>query len=168
MSFGKFALPDSTPVAMRANDLKAQRSAFPRCRYTRVFAEQDAFRRWRAQGKPGADRTRGPRATKSTGVGPQVQPETRRPSLRSGLQLIRALPGDRALLPPSLRGCRHPRNLAPASGRQDHATSPYALRALTSRAHRVHRISPQRSWRSRAAPPSRETGRLKPLICPTG
>ena len=152
MSFGKFALPDSTPVAMRANDLKAQRSAFPRCRYTRVFAEQDAFRRWRAQGKPGADRTRGPRATKSTGVGPQVQPETRRPSLRSGLQLIRALPGDRALLPPSLRGCRHPRNLAPASGRQNHTTSPSASMSVASRHQNVHRIPTQRPWRSRERP----------------
>jgi hypothetical protein len=50
-----------------------------------------------------------------------------RPSLRNGFNsLFRALPGDRALLPPSLRGNRFPQNLTPASGRQDHTTSPSA------------------------------------------
>jgi hypothetical protein len=40
------------------------------------FASISALARTRAQGKPGADCTRGSRAKKSTGVGPQVQPET--------------------------------------------------------------------------------------------
>ena len=47
--------------------------------------------------------------------------------------LLRALPGDRACLPPSLRGNCFPRNLMPASGHQDHTTSSYAL-ARSSRA----------------------------------
>ena len=38
--------------------------------------------------------------------------------------LFRALPGDRACLPPSLAGC--PANLTPASGRQDHTALPSA------------------------------------------
>jgi hypothetical protein len=47
-------------------------------------------------------------------------------SLRNGFNgFLRALPGDRALLPPSLGGLRPP-NLTPASGRQDHTTSPSA------------------------------------------
>jgi hypothetical protein len=37
---------------------------------------------------------------------------------------LRALPGDRAVLPPSLTDCSA--NLTPASGRQDHTTSPSA------------------------------------------
>jgi hypothetical protein len=37
------------------------------------------------------------------------------------------------------------RNLTPASGRQDHTTSPSAAATLVSRSFRVHRISPQRS-----------------------
>src|SRR5262249_32800529 len=41
------------------------------------------------------------------------------------LRLIRDLPGDRAFLPPSLRGSLRA-SLAPASGRQDHTTSPSA------------------------------------------
>src|SRR5229473_1694490 len=49
-----------------------------------------------------------------------------RPSLRNGFNgFLRARPGDRALLPPSLHG-KIPRNLTPASGRQDHTTSPSA------------------------------------------
>ena len=57
-------------------------------------------------------------------------------SPRNGFNgLFRALPGDRALLPPSPRGIgvsdpkgRHrlPRDLTPASGCQDHTTSPSA------------------------------------------
>ncbi len=39
---------------------------------------------------------------KSTGVGPQVQPETLRLSLRDGLRFTPRSPGDRAFLPPSL------------------------------------------------------------------
>src|SRR5205807_1185061 len=38
--------------------------------------------------------------------------------------LLRALPGERALLPPSL--AEDSTSLAPASRRQDHTTSPYA------------------------------------------
>jgi hypothetical protein len=42
------------------------------------------------------------------------------------LRLIRALPGDRACLPPSPLRSLLPRNLMPASGHQDHTTSPSA------------------------------------------
>ena len=54
-----------------------------------------------AQGRPGARRTRGPRAIKKHGEGTTGEGGIIRPSLRSGLRLIRALPGDRACLPPS-------------------------------------------------------------------
>jgi len=54
--------------------------------------------------------------------------------------LYRALPGERAFLPPSL--AETSANLTPASRRQDHTTSPYASRAFVLRAFRVHRISP--------------------------
>jgi len=48
-----------------------------------------------------------------------------RHSLRNGFNgFLRALPGDRALLPPSLAD--HSANLTPASGCQDHTTSPSA------------------------------------------
>src|SRR6202035_916077 len=40
------------------------------------------------------------------------------------LRLIRDLPGDRALLPPSPLRSLLLKNLAPASGRQDHTISP--------------------------------------------
>src|SRR6266581_1050431 len=41
--------------------------------------------------------------------------------------LLRALPGERAFLPPSLLRSLLPKSLTPASRRQDHTTSPYAL-----------------------------------------
>jgi hypothetical protein len=81
----------------------------------------------RAQGKPGADRTRGSRAKKargrttgSTGITPAFP-------ARWFYGLLRALPGDRAFLPPSSLRSLLLKNLAPASGRQDHTTSPSAI-----------------------------------------
>src|SRR3984885_759186 len=56
------------------------------------------------------------------------------------LRLIRALPGDRALLPPSSLRSLLLKNLAPASGRRDHTTSPSASVPLVLRHCRVHRI----------------------------
>jgi hypothetical protein len=58
------------------------------------------------------------------------------------LRLIRALPGDRALLPPS--PADHPADLAPALERQNHTTSPSAQTPLVAQQLRpamcVHRI----------------------------
>src|SRR6202790_520026 len=63
--------------------------------------------------------------------------------------LFRALPGDRALLPPSpaLLGA----NLTPASGRQDHTTSPSASAPFVDQRIRVHRI-PSRGRDDRVSP----------------
>jgi hypothetical protein len=50
-------------------------------------------------------------------------------SPRNGFNgLLRALPGDRACLPPSL--ANYSASLTPASGRQDHTTSPSASRRV--------------------------------------
>src|ERR1700716_4274518 len=56
----------------------------------------------------------------------QVTPET--PGIPRAMVygLFRALPGDRAFLPPSPLRSLLPKNLTPASGRQDHTTSPSA------------------------------------------
>ena len=62
-----------------------------------------------------------------------------RHSLRDGFNgVLRALPGDRAFLPPSPRGS-YPRNLASASGGQDHTTSPSVSASLVRRDRYVHR-----------------------------
>ena len=55
--------------------------------------------------------------------------------------LFRALPGDRALLPPS--PARLSADLTPASGRQDHTALPSASSALVFGTIRVHRIPPR-------------------------
>jgi hypothetical protein len=49
--------------------------------------------------------------------------------------LYRALPGDRALLPPSPLRSLLLKNLTPASGRQDHTSSPSASGALVLKRH---------------------------------
>jgi hypothetical protein len=102
----------------------------------------------RAQGKPGARCTRGlvcngrnRNAHEHTGSA-----EALRLSLRDGLRLIRALPGETRLC------CHRPRKDACAHftrghrplGRQNHTISPSASCALVSCAIGVHRISPQR------------------------
>jgi hypothetical protein len=67
-------------------------------------------------------------------------------SPRNGFNgFLRTLPGDRACLPPSSLRSLLLKNLTPASGCQDHTTSPSASRALVESAARVHRIPPQRS-----------------------
>src|SRR3989440_10922903 len=52
--------------------------------------------------------------------------------------LFRALPGDRAFLPPS--PADRSTDLTPASGRQDDTALPSAMSSLVLRRHRVHRI----------------------------
>ena len=69
-------------------------------------------------------------------------PETPGIPARNGFNgFLRALPGDRAFLPPS--STDHSVNLTPASGRQDHTTSPSAGQRIRQSAARVHRIPPR-------------------------
>src|ERR1700731_5337735 len=69
---------------------------------------------------------------------PQVQTESSGFPRAAVYGLLRALPGDRALLPPSFAD--RSTTLAPASGRQDHTTSPSAKAPPVLRRRRVHRI----------------------------
>src|SRR4029077_3875241 len=55
--------------------------------------------------------------------------------------LLRALPGDQACLTPS--PALLIADLTPASGRQNHTTSPYASARFVKRTARVHRIPPR-------------------------
>jgi len=67
-----------------------------------------------------------------------------RHSPRNGFNgFLRALPGDRACLPPSPRNAKHCRELMPASGHQDHTTSPSAIAPFVIGSIRVHRIPPR-------------------------
>jgi hypothetical protein len=78
--------------------------------------------------------------------------------------LFRALPGDRAFLPPSPVKLLLT-DLTPASGRQDHTASPSASSAFVSSAIRVHRIPPR--VRDDREPPLQwdETATDKQVIC---
>jgi hypothetical protein len=100
----------------------------------------------RARGMPGAQCTRSLVCARVVKYAHEYS--QRRHRITSGiphamvLRLIRALPGDRALLPPSPLRSLLLKNLAPASGRQDHTISPSASGAFVSSAIRVHRIPP--------------------------
>src|SRR6185437_14751219 len=90
----------------------------------------------RAQGKPGARCTRSRSCSvESTRVSHHRFTGTPGISLRDGFNgFLRALPGDRAFLPPSSPRSLLLENLTPASGRQDHTASPSArnvIRLLT-------------------------------------
>jgi hypothetical protein len=88
----------------------------------------------RAQGMPGARCARSRACSVvNTRVSHHGHTGTTRHSPRNGFNgFLRALPGDRALLPPSSADCSA--NLTPASGRQDHTTSPSAGSAVRLRA----------------------------------
>src|ERR1700730_17087290 len=82
--------------------------------------------------------------------------------------LFRALPGDRAFLPPSSPRSLLLKNLTPASGRQDHTASPSATTAFVICCLRLP--PPPPPFRHDPPPPlsSGETRGAKALICPTG
>jgi hypothetical protein len=98
----------------------------------------------RAQGMPDARCTRSRLCNKKHRRQQLQVHRNNRHSLRNGFNgVLRALPGDRACLPPS--SVDSTTDLAPASGRQNHTTSPSAkavfVRATNCAQHsRVHRI----------------------------
>jgi hypothetical protein len=91
-------------------------------------------------------RSRVQTAHKKTHTSIQVQRRQSGLPCAMGLRLISCSPRRPALLPPSLpRSVSFPRNLTPASGCQDHTTSPYASMHSSARSDRactesVHRI----------------------------
>src|SRR6202011_642877 len=79
--------------------------------------------------------------------------------------LFRARPGDRAFLPPSSPRSLLLKNLTPASGRQDHTTSPSATAPPVLRRCHVHRIPRPTSVTCATPPLWNGTGRDIHLIC---
>jgi len=116
------------------------------------------------------------RVTTSTPESPDVP-------ARNGFNgFLRALPGDRALLPPSPADMflskpgwadLNSANLTPASGRQDHTTSPYAATSFVSSPFDRSRAFRQPALPSRCAPnaaastashPASLTIRIRPSV----
>src|SRR5258708_9537388 len=82
---------------------------------------------------------------------------TRHPRTQWSYGLYRALPGDRAFLPPSSLRSLFLTNLTPASGRQDHTALPYATRL---------RLSLRRVWYPSAETPAKaETAPFVRTLC---
>jgi hypothetical protein len=130
-------------AGMTVDLVKICESAFSRRSASELCVTFHPPRYQRAQGKPGAGRTRGPRATKSTGVGPQVNRSNTGFPCTMVYGLLRALPGDRAFLPPSSAAALAARELSASVGapephdfavrvtcaRQSHAPRPPHLTA---------------------------------------
>jgi hypothetical protein len=96
------------------------------------------------------------RVERNTRVSHHGHTGTTRHSPRSGFTVSFVLPGDRAFLPPSSAEDSSA-NLTPASGCQDHTTSPSAGSALVFSTACVHRIPPPTSV-TIAKRPSRGSG----------
>ena len=102
-------------------------------------------RNQRAQGRPGASRTRGPfahqqeRAHEHTGTG-----GASRPSLRNGFTAHLVLsPENGSFASVACERLSPPADLMPAPRHQDHTTSPYTASAHVCHAISVHRIPPR-------------------------
>ena len=102
-------------------------SAFSR-RVPPEFCHASSAFQQKAQGMPGAGAPAAARVlVVSTRVSHHGHTGNTRHSPRNGFNgVFRALPGDRALLPPSPLRSFLLKNLMPASGHQDHTTSPSA------------------------------------------
>jgi hypothetical protein len=143
----RFAHPGYTCRGIRYNCQTAMRmhAGILAARNARALHDFRPSRGERAQGKPGADCTRGPRATKSTGVGPQVNRSNAGFPCAVVYGLLRALPGDRAFLPPSSARCASiVANLNASIGAPGpHDFAVRDIRRSSLAVSRVHRIPPR-------------------------
>jgi hypothetical protein len=143
----------------------AHASAPPATRSARAVGQSPPKRAW---GMPGARCTRSRACRKVTcALVTTDTPETPGIPARNGFNgFLRALPGDRAFLSPSPMDCST--DLTPASGRQDHTTSPSAGQHIRQSAAHVHRIPPR--VRDDREPPLRwdETARNIEVIWVSG
>jgi hypothetical protein len=95
---------------------------------------------------PGDGLTHGPPATKKQAAVTTGSARSTRHSLRGGFTAYTWSPRGPGFLAPVIGVMQNIiANLTPASGRQDHTTSPSASATFVFLSFRVHRISPQRS-----------------------
>ena len=121
----------------------------------------------RAQGRPGARRTRGLvcNADRECAHEHTGSAEASRPSLRNGFTAYFVLfPENGSFASVARTTLSHLADLTPAPRRQNHTTSPYASATLVSRGLGVHRISPRVSDDGQRPSSRGETGVVMPLI----
>jgi hypothetical protein len=126
------------------------------------FAEHIALSNQRAQGMPGARCARSLvcELRKHTSVVTTVTPGS--PGIPRAMVLTASFalsPVSRACLPPSSPRSLLLKNLTPASGRQDHTTSPSTSAPFVKGAARVHRIPHSTSVTIAIRPSVRQDGR---------
>src|SRR5213592_2399998 len=134
-------------------------SAFPRRDAPEVLQKPFAQRKQRAQGMPGAQCTRSLACKIKIAHERSHHGHTgNHPAFPAQwfYGLLRALPGDQACLTPS--SALLLADLTPASGRQNHTTSPSAAAPFVKGTTRVHRIPFPTLMTLRNAPPSGRDG----------
>jgi hypothetical protein len=102
------------------------RFIIPATHFVRVMLISHALMMMRAQGRPGADRTRGPRAAKKHAAEPQVRAGSSGLPCASGFTAYTYSPRGPAFLPPCRDNARSALRSASAPGCQDHTISPSA------------------------------------------
>ena len=151
---------------MRPPRALADRTPRSRRRFCARFAVNLRSLKSEGAGMPGARcaRSRACRV-ENTRVSHHGHTGNARHSPRNGFNgFLRALPGDRALLPPSPAALAA--SLTPASGRQDHTTSPSASAPFVKGAS-ASTASRAALMTLRNAPLWLETARVVMMICPT-
>jgi hypothetical protein len=169
----RFACPGRRGVVsfeFNCQTARGRASAFSRRDAPELCVDCRPRKNKRAQGKPDA------RCTRGLVCKMHIEKRTRAYRFSGGNPAFPAqwFTAYFALLVTGLSCHRHPgevllpANLTPASGRQDHTTSPSATATFVIRRHRVHRIPPH--VRDDREPPlsSGETGEARSLICPDG
>ena len=127
------------PRLKRGMTIEGCASAFPRQDLPELLRRSPSKTRGRRECRVRAAPMAACASVESTRVSNQGHTAINRHSLRDGFNgLYRALPGDRALLPPSFAD--RSTTLASASGRQDHTSLPSADKPTRLVNRRVHRI----------------------------
>jgi hypothetical protein len=131
------------------------------------FAREVPALQSRAQGRPGARRTRGLvcNADRKCAHEHTGSAEASRPSLRNGFTAYFVLSPENGSFASVARETLSPLvDLTPAPRRQNHTTSPYASATLVSYGICVHRISPRVSDDGQRPSSRGETATVMPLI----
>jgi hypothetical protein len=133
LSSSREAAANWTPRPSRGVTVERMQVRIPAARFRPSYAWFAALLEERAQGMPDAERTREPCVQKQWVARTQVVQVRRtcRHSLRDGLRLTPRSPRCPGFLATVARG--NPTDLIPASGDQDHASSPSAVPAIVVR-----------------------------------
>jgi hypothetical protein len=154
VSDSNFKQPGREKLPTKQTQLRDLAARFARGLGLSLALEKRGRRESRVHAAPAVSCANGNKKTHTS-----IQVQRRHPGFPCAMVfgLWRALPGERAFLPPSPPRSLLLESLTPASRRQDHTISPSASATLVSRSFRVHRI-PHPTFVTTAKRPSYRDG----------